>query len=65
MRDNTIYLKTNKYDYWAEKFSHSELLLSHINHGSRKFYYHSLGDIGKLAEIHGWELDIKEFKQDE
>jgi len=51
-----IHLKTkDKYFYWAERGSYSDLFMRHLAHGERKFDggQSVLNDYKKLAEAHG------------
>ena len=47
-------------DFWAQKYTDSELLLAHINGGERKYWETQHNDIVKLAKAHGWTIEVKE-----
>lgn len=58
---NTIILHTkDNYFYYTSKYTDSEIMMRHINHGERKIYgKDDLLVITKLAEMHGWEIKIQ------
>jgi len=58
MHTITIYTKDN-YNFYAEKYTDSELLLRHLNHGERHLYGEDhYKDIVKLATAHGWAINL-------
>lgn len=53
-----IFVKKEGCYYYAARNSDSELLLSHLTHGERKFYEGMFKDLQKLAGAHGWVIEI-------
>ncbi len=58
-----IHLKTkDKYSYWAERGSYSDLFMRHLADGKRKISggQSVLQDYKRLAEGHGWEIIVED-----
>ena len=58
MNKQTITVHKKDYEFWAKKWSDSELLLAHINGGERKYCVTQHEDLCKLAAAHGWSMEV-------